>query len=145
MCIVTGIHSSMPLIVIFPFLFCSIICVVFVAVFISIRAGEHFADDASRNATNIVVRATTMAATEIALFPSTPQGAITCMSYCGLCFLCHFQLFSLEKELHKPKRWKLNLIVVVSMLVAYIIYNVVAFAGYLQVSWSELLCNVFTH
>ena len=73
----------------------------------------------------------------ITFFPSTVEGAITCLSYCSLTFLCHFQLFSLEKELHQPKKWKLNFIVIATMLIAFVIYLVVAIAGYLQVRERE--------
>ena len=76
----------------------------------------------------------------IGLFPHTFHGAITCVSYCSLTFLCHFQLFSLEKELHRPKKWKLNFIVVASMIIAYCLYNIVSVAGYIQVSVLLCLC-----
>lgn len=100
----------------------------------AIEAEQYFSDDAVYNATKIVIISSSNDQSEVALFPDSVQGAITCISYSGLCFLCHFQLFSLEKELYKPKRWKLNFIVVSSMLIAYGIYNIVAFAGYLHVS-----------
>ncbi|XP_019858892.1 PREDICTED: vacuolar amino acid transporter 7-like [Amphimedon queenslandica] len=68
----------------------------------------------------------------IGFFPSSFKGAITCLSYCSLTFLCQFQLFSLEKELNRPRQWKLNFIIVASMVLAYTLYNIVAFSGYLN-------------
>jgi amino acid permease len=111
--------------------FFSILCVVFVDVIVSVKSAEYFSN---RNFTHktITITASDLDEDHIALFPGSLEKAITCISYCSLTYLCHFQLFSLEKELHRPKKWKLNFIVVASLILAYAIYNVMVFAAYLQ-------------
>ena len=112
------------------YIFYSIWCVGFVAVVISIRSGEHY--HLSSNTSSIVLLSDSDEF-HVALFPSSIEGAITCISYCSLCFICHFNLFAIERELYRPKKWKMNFIIVTSMVTAYLIYNVVGFAGYIQV------------
>ena len=112
------------------YIFYSILCIGFVAVVISIKSGEHY--HLSSNTSSIVLLSDSQEF-HVALFPSSIQGAITCVSYCSLCFICHFNLFAIERELYRPKRWKMNFIIVTSMVTAYLIYNVVGFAGYIQV------------
>ena len=103
--------------------------------FVAISSGDYYSHNS--NSTKFVIF-TDSVQYHVGLLPHTIEGAITCVSYCSLCFLCHFQLFSVERELHRPKRWKLNFIIVASMFIAYSIYNVVAIAGYLQVHVSSV-------
>ena len=113
---------------------CSIFCIGFFAIVLAIKTSLYFQDGNS-----IIIETLTSSDVEaIGLFPSSIKGAITCLSYCSLTFLCQFQLFSLEKELNRPRRWKLNFIIIASMVLAYVLYNIVAFAGYLQVSDKSL-------
>ena len=94
---------------------------------VTIKTAEYVKD----NSSSIHIEVTS--SKDIALFPNSLSGAVTCVSYCSLGFVCHFQLFSLEKELHRPKRWKLVFIVVASMIIAYCIYIVIAIMGYITV------------
>lgn len=98
---------------------------IFVDIIVAIKAAEHFS--------NSTIFIEVISSKDIALFPSKLQGAVICASYCSLGFVCHFQLFSLEKELHRPKRWKLMFIVIASMISAYCIYIVIAMLGYFTV------------
>lgn len=102
----------------------------------SVEAGEFYGDSNHTSIRDIPVRLTSSKEeTEvITLFPDSLMAGLTCISYCSLCFVCHFQLFSLEKELHRPTQGRLNFIIITSMLTAYTIYNVVALCGYLRVS-----------
>ena len=109
----------------------SIICVALFAIFIAIKTSIHLHHDDS----SIKFQAIRSDDENIVgFFPSSFKGAITCLSYCSLTFLCQFQLFSLEKELNRPRQWKLNFIIIASMILAYTLYNIVAFSGYLSVS-----------
>ena len=117
---------------------CSIFCIGFFAIVLAIKTSLYFQDGNS-----IIIETLTSSDVEtIGLFPSSIKGAITCLSYCSLTFLCQFQLFSLEKELNRPRRWKLNFIIIASMVLAYVLYNIVAFAGYLQVSDKSLFLSL---
>ena len=63
------------------------------------------------------------------------RAVLTVISYCSLSFICHFNLLPLQKELTgKPSTLKLYSIVVGSLLVAYLIYNLVIFSAYFNVS-----------
>ena len=66
-------------------------------------------------------------------WPSDMESALTCVSYCSLTFLCHFNLFSIGAELKAPSRKKIRSIVVVSMVTAFVIYMFVAIFGYIEV------------
>lgn len=67
--------------------------------------------------------------------PQSFRGVITVISYCGLSFICHFNLLPLQKELTGTQtKAKQYTIVVGSMLMAYVIYNVVIFSAYFNVS-----------
>ena len=123
----------------FLFFFCSISCIVFVAVVMSVEVGDFYNRDNSTSIRNVSVNLLSNKGNgeDIGLFPESIMAALTCISYCSLCFVCHFQVFSLENELERPTKCRLNFIIIASMLIAYTIYNVVALSGYLQVSCRE--------
>ena len=70
---------------------------------------------------------------DIAQFPSTLEGALQAIAYFSLSFVCQFQLFALEKELYRPTKFRLYVIIVSSSLIAYVLYNIIAIGSYLQV------------
>ncbi len=71
---------------------------------------------------------------KVELWPTEFTGLLTCISYCSLAFVCHFNLLPLQKELHNPTKGRLNIIVIGSMVTAYVMYNVIIFTGYFNVS-----------
>lgn len=70
----------------------------------------------------------------ISVFPEKPQGLLVTISYCSLSFVCHFNLLPLQKELHRPTKKRMSIIVVAAMLIAYTLYNLVIFSGFFRVS-----------
>ena len=66
--------------------------------------------------------------------PRSAGDIITVFSYCGLSFICHFNLLPLQKELHNATKAKMYFVVFGSMLLAYTVYNVVVFSAYFNVS-----------
>ena len=68
-------------------------------------------------------------------WPSDMASALTCVSYCSLTFLCHFNLFGIEAELKQSSHRKIQSIVVVSMVMAFTIYIIVAILGYIEVCY----------
>ena len=66
-------------------------------------------------------------------WPTDMVSGLTCISYCSLTFLCHFNLFAIEGELRRVSFRKMQGIIVVSMTFAFIIYLFVTLFGYLQV------------
>ena len=65
--------------------------------------------------------------------PEDPSGLLITVSYCSLSFVCHFNLLPLQKELHRPTKKRMSIIVVFSMLLAYTLYNLVIFSGVFRV------------
>jgi amino acid permease len=63
------------------------------------------------------------------IVPEDPRGLLITVSYCSLSFVCHFNLLPLQKELHRPTKRRMSIIVVFSMLLAYTLYNLVIFSG----------------
>ncbi len=77
----------------------------------------------------------TLANHTIQLGPVDFDGSLTIISYCSLSFVCHFNLLPLQKELKGPvTKLKLYSIIIGSVLTAYVLYNIVVFAGYFRVS-----------
>ena len=71
----------------------------------------------------------------IAFGPVDFNGSLTVISYCSLSFICHFNILPLQKELKGPvTKVKLYSMIVGSILTAYVLYNIVIFAGYFRVS-----------
>ena len=66
--------------------------------------------------------------------PQAFKGVVTAITYCSLSFVCHFNLLPLQKELHRPTKTRLNIIVIGSMILAYTLYNLVIFSGFFTVS-----------
>lgn len=58
------------------------------------------------------------------------------ISYCSLSFVCHFNLLPLQKELQRPTKKRMNIIMIGSILLAYGLYNLVIFSGLFRVSRS---------
>ena len=67
------------------------------------------------------------------IVPEDPRGLLITVSYCSLSFVCHFNLLPLQKELHRPTKRRMSIIVVFSMLLAYTLYNLVIFSGVFRV------------
>ena len=110
-------------------LFFSILCVGFLAIVVLIKLGQRIASDSVQ-------------LTKIVLFPRTFEGALQAVTYLSLSFVCQFQLFPLQKELYRPTKPRLYLVVIASSIFAYFLYNIVAIGGYLQVSYCVLfVCN----
>ncbi|XP_065904245.1 probable sodium-coupled neutral amino acid transporter 6 [Dysidea avara] len=65
-------------------------------------------------------------------WPTDMVSGLTCVSYCSLTFLCHFNLFAIERELRHVSFRKMQAIIVVSMTFAFIVYLLVSIFGYLQ-------------
>ena len=68
-------------------------------------------------------------------WPSDMASALTCVSYCSLTFLCHFNLFAIESELKRSSHRKVQSIVIVSMVTAFFVYMFVAVFGYIEVCY----------
>ena len=101
---------------------CSIISVIFIALMVTIRSLSSLHHTSSIEG-------------PLEYWPSDMASALTCVSYCSLTFLCHFNLFAIEAELKQPSRKKIQSIVVVSMLIAFTIYIFVAVFGYIEVCY----------
>ena len=72
---------------------------------------------------------------EVQLGPVGFNGAITMISYCSLAFVCHFNLLPLHKELRHPvTKFRIYSIILGSMFIAYLLYSLVIFSGYFNVS-----------
>jgi len=90
----------------------------------------------SNNSTNVASSGTDHS---VRLAPHSIEDVITVISYCGLSFICHFNLLPLQKELYKPTKVKMYLIIVASMLLAYSVYNIVVFSAYFNVSFEGVV------
>ena len=102
----------------------SIVAVMFIALAITIRSLSSFhRHPPSTNGEGA-----------LEYWPSDMVSALTCISYCSLTFLCHFNLFAIEGELRESSRKKIQSIIVVSMVIAFTIYIFVAVFGYIEVS-----------
>ncbi|XP_064386869.1 sodium-coupled neutral amino acid transporter 7-like isoform X2 [Halichondria panicea] len=99
-------------------------CVFFVATAMSIDTGIYWTSS-DFNAS--------IADHSIQLAPVGVNGSLTVISYCSLAFICHFNLLPLQKELKGPvTKVKLYSIIVGAILTAYVLYNIVIFAGYFR-------------
>lgn len=73
---------------------------------------------------------------EVQLSPVNFNGALTVISYCSLAFVCHFNLLPLQKELGRPvTKCRVYSIIFGSIIIAYLLYNLVIFSGYFNVSF----------
>ena len=72
---------------------------------------------------------------EVESWPLDIASALTCVSYCSLAFLFHFNLFGIEAELKQNLHKKIQSIVVISVATAFAIYMFVAVFGYIEVCY----------
>ena len=99
----------------------SIICITYVGITMFIRMIMYQSDGHHDNG-------------QLSVFPRRPQGLLVTVTYCSLSFVCHFNLLPLQRELHRPTKRRMSIIVVGSMLLAYTLYNLVIFSGLFRVS-----------
>ena len=108
---------------------CSFIGVTFTAIVMTIKAVQLHGSPAFKSQ-------------PIQLYPTSMIGGITCVSYSSLCFLCHFNILPLQKELHNPTKGRRNAVVVISLVTAYLLYSMVIFSGYFTVRVRVCMCVV---
>ena len=108
------------------FSICSIISVLFIALVITIKSLSSFH--------HFKLLAVSDEG-QLEYWPSDMESALTCVSYCSLTFLCHFNLFAIESELRRSSHKKVQSIVIVSMVTAFAIYMLVAVFGYIEVCY----------
>ena len=68
-------------------------------------------------------------------WPSDMISAFTCVSYCSIAFLYHYNLFAIEAELKQASRKKIQSIVMGSTVTAFAIYMFIAIFGYVEVCY----------
>ena len=112
----------------------SILCITYVAIVMAIKTSTAWVHHVAFNSTTSSHTDPLPPDHTIALWPTKFTGLLTAISYCSLAFVCHFNLLPLQKELQKPTRCRLNMIVIGSMVIAFALYNVVIFSGYFNVS-----------
>lgn len=81
---------------------------------------------------------------EVESWPLDTASALTCVSYCSLAFLFHFNLFGIEAELKQNLHKKIQSIVVISVATAFAIYMFVAVFGYIEFrscTYSDVMKN----
>ena len=119
----------------------SILCICYVAVVATIKtsmAWVHFhSNDTIQNAIPLDWQDTV----RHSLGPKGFTGLVTVISYCSLSFVCQFNLLPVQKELQNPTKRRLNIIVIASIATAYVLYNIVIFMAYFNVS--ALLAECF--
>lgn len=78
---------------------------------------------------------------EVQLGPLKFNGVLTVISYCSLAFVCHFNLLPLQRELTPPvTKSRFYSIIFGSIIIAYLLYNLVIFSGYFSVSFMLFMC-----
>ena len=81
---------------------------------------------------------------QVQLSPVQFNGALTVISYCSLAFVCHFNLLPLQRELKPPlTKFRIYSIIFGSMIIAYLLYNLVIFSGYFSVSLTFLQIEAY--
>lgn len=106
----------------------SVICVAFVAIAMTVDTGIYWATPS-----NITLFNNTFPPEPLQLAPISFNGSLTVISYCSLSFVCHFNLLPLQKELKgKVTKLRLYTIIVGTIVIAYVLYNIVIFAGYFR-------------
>ena len=123
----------------------SILCICYVAVVATIKtstAWVHFDPDSNNTIQNTIQNPIPVHWRDaVQLGPRHFSGVLTVISYCSLSFICHFNLLPVQKELQNPTKRRLNIIVIASIATAYVLYNIVIFMAYFNVS--ALLAEYF--
>ena len=135
-----SLPPSLPLSLSHPLPPSSILCISYVALAMLIRMSLSWANyDLTSNGTETSNSSSSLIPEDhkVAVRPPAFKGILTTISYCSLAFVCHFNLLPLQKELQRPTKTRLNIIVISSMVIAYLIYNVVIFSGYFTVSYAR--------
>ena len=112
---------------------CSILCICYVALVMTIKTSMAWVNFNAGN-TNDTIQNPIPDPHQVQVWPNGFSGLLTVISYCSLAFVCQFNLLPLQKELHNPTKRRLNIIIISSIVIAYVLYNIVIFMGYFNVS-----------
>ena len=117
----------------------SILCISYVAIVATIKTSMAWVDFHSNDTVQNAIPPDWHKS--IQLVPKGFPGLVTVISYCSLSFVCQFNLLPVQKELQNPTKRRLNIIVIASIATAYVLYNIVIFMAYFNVSACECLVN----